>query len=326
MQLDQVQQLWRDEASGKAAERTRIRAIHEIRIRFTTPKMQERLTVALRWPCRYQDMNTAMPMLLLRIQRPLSFAKQHVRFAHLASNSSKDTASSPSASSAATPSASSSSSAELALPPQVEEEVFLSRYRDPFAHDKPRSKPSYYRSRPSTTPAPTPMRSSAAIREEHRQRDRAIDQQGGKDSPRAKRLEMERLWSGGEASPMIPLSHYTSAKSKRKHALVFPGSGSQYVGQGKFVEDYTAAQSCWEEATDALNGFEAWRRSLRLEDVEGEVGELGKLLEAGYEARRLESSLQQIVFEGPQVSLTQLPLSFSMAYTNRPILPVIRMN
>lgn len=115
---------------------------------------------------------------------------------------------------------------------------------------------------------------------------------------------MERLWSGGEASPPIPLQSYRVTKSLAtpKHALLFPGSGSQYVGMGHFLKDYEGAKAVWDEAEEALQGFEAWRKGLGLENHDGEVGVLGRMLAEREGERRVETGLKQVVFDGPQVS------------------------
>ncbi|KAM0755777.1 FabD/lysophospholipase-like protein [Meredithblackwellia eburnea MCA 4105] len=118
---------------------------------------------------------------------------------------------------------------------------------------------------------------------------------------------MERLWSGGEVSPPIPLEHYTVSRQlqRPKHILAFPGSGSQYVGMGHFLRRYPVAERTWDDAASALDGFESWRRGLRLSDKEGELGLLGRLLDEGSTARDKELPLKQVVFEGPQDQLTR---------------------
>ena len=114
---------------------------------------------------------------------------------------------------------------------------------------------------------------------------------------------MERLWSGGEFSPPIPLeSQKKVSPFETKHAVLFPGSGSQYVGMGAFLREYPAAQKVWDEAEEALAGFEEWRKGLKLEEHEGEVGELGRMLQEGEAARLKETGLKSVVFDGPQVS------------------------
>lgn len=110
------------------------------------------------------------------------------------------------------------------------------------------------------------------------------------------------LWSGGEASPPIPLESYRRpAPVKLKHALLFPGSGSQYVGMGQFLKGFPAAQQVWLEANQALEGFEEWRAGLKLEEREGELGELGRMLIGKLGERQQEKKLQEVVFDGPQV-------------------------
>lgn len=114
---------------------------------------------------------------------------------------------------------------------------------------------------------------------------------------------MERLWSGGEASPPIPLENFRrTAPVKPKHALLFPGSGSQYVGMGNFLRGFPAAQQVWSEANEALEGFEEWRKGLKLEERDGELGALGRMLIEKEGERSQEKKLQAVVFDGPQVS------------------------
>ncbi|GAA5907956.1 ACP S-malonyltransferase [Sporobolomyces salmoneus] len=129
---------------------------------------------------------------------------------------------------------------------------------------------------------------------------------------RRNRIANDALWSGGEASPPIPLESHRSAAqqssssaSRPKHALLFPGSGSQYVGMGLFLKEKGKGKEVWSEAEDALSGFEEWRKGLRLDQLEGEVGELGKMLDQSERERRKEAKMQQIVFDGPQDELTR---------------------
>lgn len=72
---------------------------------------------------------------------------------------------------------------------------------------------------------------------------------------------------------------------------------------GHFLREKGKGKEVWSEAEDALAGFEEWRKGLRLDQLEGELGELGKMLDKTEGLRRQEAGLQQIVFEGPQVSL-----------------------
>ncbi|KAK4700167.1 hypothetical protein P7C70_g6086, partial [Phenoliferia sp. Uapishka_3] len=145
-----------------------------------------------------------------------------------------------------------------------------------------------------STPSTSTIRASPTLRERMA-------------TPRSRRLEMERMWSGGEATPPIPLEHYSLAHTlhRPKHILAFPGSGSQYVGMGQFLKQYPAAAQVWDEAEGVMQTFEAWRRSLKLEEMEGEVGELGKMLNESEEARKRETDFKNVVFNGPQDELTK---------------------
>lgn len=213
------------------------------------------------------------------------------------------------------------SPAEMSLDPS-----YVARYRDPSKHSKPSpttgssSSPSGSSSSSATSSLsnsyastsrahnrrPVPSTSAnigTATREDFRknQRDQEITKDG---TPRSRRLEMERLWSGGEASPPIPLSHYlTSSQSKSQaHALLFPGSGSQYVGMGHFLKDYPAATKVWDEAEEALEGFEKWIDGLELEGRGGDLGEIGRIVRERKDFRLRSSGLKSVVFDGPQVS------------------------
>lgn len=128
---------------------------------------------------------------------------------------------------------------------------------------------------------------------------------GKRQRSRRNRLEMEALWSGGDFSPPIPLESYKAQTTRPKHALLFPGSGSQYVQMGYFLRETAAAQDVWAEAEHALAGFEEWRKGLNLHDLPGEAGVLGRMLDETEAARRRETRLKDIVFEGPQDELTR---------------------
>lgn len=115
---------------------------------------------------------------------------------------------------------------------------------------------------------------------------------------------MERLWSGGEASPPIPLHDFRKGAGVPKHALLFPGSGSQYVGMGNFLKGFDGAKQVWREAEDALEDFETWAAGLRLQEMEGELGALGRLFDQKRSERKREDKLHKVVFDGPQVRVT----------------------
>lgn len=133
---------------------------------------------------------------------------------------------------------------------------------------------------------------------------------------------MELLWSGGEASPPIPLHDLRKKRNGTpKHALLFPGSGSQYVGMGHFLKGYDGARQVWREAEDALESFEDWASSLELESREGELGELGKMFSQRRKERMEETKLQSVVFDGPQVrsvrALQRIQLLTLVPYAHR---------
>ncbi|GAA5832858.1 hypothetical protein JCM11251_000507 [Rhodosporidiobolus azoricus] len=180
---------------------------------------------------------------------------------------------------------------------------YLSRYRDPSRHDltPTRSLPkrgleTSSRVRPATSQNNLEQQSSAES-----------DKGNGREAGRIRRnrLEMESLWSGGDFSPPIPLDSYRAQTTRPKHALLFPGSGSQYIGMGAFLKDDAAAKEVWSEAEEALEGFEEWRKGLRLHEMEGELGELGRMLDATETKRGKEAKLKDVVFEGPQTLLTR---------------------
>lgn len=75
---------------------------------------------------------------------------------------------------------------------------------------------------------------------------------------------------------------------------------------GAFLREYPTAKLVWQEAEEALNGFESWREGLGLEELEGEVGVLGRMLRDTKEERGREKTLQQVVFDGPQVRFRDL--------------------
>ncbi|SCV68527.1 BQ2448_648 [Microbotryum intermedium] len=228
--------------------------------------------------------------------------------------------------------------------PTWSEPSYVARYRDPKNHDRPLVHPAYVAessspasgrrrlmtssvlsstppasastssssnsySTPSRNLSPPPPRPSLASsnglngapRDNHRRRPTRDD------SPRHQRLEMERAWSGGEASPPIPTeTHHAHGKSKRpNYALLYPGSGSQYPLMASFLKNYTAAQQVWKEAEDSLADFESWRRALKLDQCEGAVGELGRILDRTEEQRKHEPTLYSVVFDGGQEELTR---------------------
>ncbi|BGP36837.1 [acyl-carrier-protein] S-malonyltransferase [Rhodotorula kratochvilovae] len=186
--------------------------------------------------------------------------------------------------------------------PAWSDPAYLRRYRDPNRHDA---------LHPSSLAAAGP--STLQKRGVETAATSAAANGGGSGNgngvkgqrSRRNRLEMEALWSGGDFSPPIPLESYRAQTTRPRHALLFPGSGSQYVGMGMFLRKEKPAQEVWAEAEDALEGFEEWRKGLRLHEHDGELGQLGRMLDESEAARRKEPKLREVVFEGPQDELTR---------------------
>ncbi|KWU45474.1 malonyl CoA-acyl carrier protein transacylase [Rhodotorula sp. JG-1b] len=221
------------------------------------------------------------------------------------------------------PSTAQASTADLSAAydnPAWSDPAYLRRYRDPARRDvfpsqaagqlhskrplatKTRAARSDARNVEGEAGMPALQPTSASASEQHYVADGA---NGNGKRPRRNRLEMEALWSGGDFSPPIPLESYKAQTTRPKHALLFPGSGSQYVQMGYFLRQTPAAQEVWAEAEHALHGFEEWRRGLHLHELPGEAGELGRMLDETEAARSRETRLKDIVFEGPQDELTR---------------------
>lgn len=185
--------------------------------------------------------------------------------------------------------------------PAWSDPAYLRRYRDPSRHDA-RLPPST--SRRLETSAKSSAASSSTSDASSANGNGNGNGNGVKTQrSRRNRLEMEALWSGGDFSPPIPLESYRAQTTRPRHALLFPGSGSQYVGMGAFLREQKPAQDVWTEAEEALAGFEDWRKGLKLHEHEGELGQLGRMLDETEAARRKEPKLREVVFEGPQVRL-----------------------
>jgi hypothetical protein len=91
---------------------------------------------------------------------------------------------------------------------------------------------------------------------------------------------------------------------------------------GAFLRDEEGAKEVWDEAEEALATFETWRKGLRLNEMDGELGELGRLLDATEGERSREAGLKQVVFEGPQVRLSPLYIDvlLSIIFASRNLL------
>ncbi|GAA6015194.1 hypothetical protein JCM11491_000500 [Sporobolomyces phaffii] len=164
---------------------------------------------------------------------------------------------------------------------------YLARYRNASRHDV--QSPPHSTSSRSQTDSPSGTGTG----------------NGKAQRSRRNRIANDALWSGGDFSPPIPLDSHRAQPCRPKHALLFPGSGSQYVGMGLFLREKGKGKEVWSEAEDALAGFEEWRRGLRLDQLEGELGSLGRMLDETEGLRRQEASMQRIVFDGPQDELTR---------------------
>ncbi|GJN91727.1 hypothetical protein Rhopal_004750-T1 [Rhodotorula paludigena] len=194
--------------------------------------------------------------------------------------------------------------------PAWSDPAYLRRYRDPASHDAlvpttPAQRRSYEtaaRAAPAAATSATGGSTSTASTSA----EASENGNGGKrQRSRRNRLEMEALWSGGDFSPPIPLESYRAQTTRPRHALLFPGSGSQYVGMGHFLRKEQATQDVWAEAEEALESFEEWRKGLRLHEKDGELGQLGKMLDETEASRRKKPKLHEVVFEGPQDQLTR---------------------
>lgn len=226
------------------------------------------------------------------------------RLAHLAASSVASTSAAPlpplpAAYSTAQPGKASTSAGSSSADHEAwSDPAYLSRYRNPSALEGGIPKPG--------TQLRAPKRINAVQQLPH-----AVG--NGNATPRARRLEMEAMWSGGEASPPIPRTHYRTVPSvvphPKPHALLLPGIGAAYVGMASFLDGYKPAQEVWAEAQDALDGFEDWRRGLKLEHREGELGLLGRTLAESEGARERHKGLRRSVYEGPQDELIQPAIS-----------------
>jgi len=103
-------------------------------------------------------------------------------------------------------------------------------------------------------------------------------------------------------------SSHTKGNGKvgpKKTALLFPGTGSQYVGMCSFLLDnYQTARDVWREAEESLADFEAWRKDLRLHELP-ELAHLDLLNWKTWQTERSEKELQRVVMNGPQSELTR---------------------
>ena len=124
------------------------------------------------------------------------------------------------------------------------------------------------------------------------------------NAARRSRVEMEKRWGAGSStgnggSAQIGASSASSAP--KKTALLFPGSGSQYVGMISFLlKEFKVARETWEEAEYALSQFERWRKDLNLHELP-DLKHLDLPNWPTWQKERSEKELRQIVLNGPQV-------------------------
>lgn len=116
---------------------------------------------------------------------------------------------------------------------------------------------------------------------------------------------MEKAWAADpkNGEDAIKLASAVSTGPK-KTALLFPGSGSQYVGMITFLDQFKAARDTWEEAEYALSQFEKWRKDLQLHELE-ELQHLDLPNWPTWQKERSEKELRQVVQNGPQDELTR---------------------
>jgi hypothetical protein len=92
--------------------------------------------------------------------------------------------------------------------PHWNDPAYLARYRSPVRHDSGRRFETFANPKPRSEDAP--RRPSVQAQRQPRSREN--------------RLEMERLWSGGDFSPPIPDASYKTQTTRPSHALLYPGS------------------------------------------------------------------------------------------------------
>lgn len=128
------------------------------------------------------------------------------------------------------------------------------------------------------------------------------------NAARRSRVDMEKRWGAGSptgngSSGRVGASSASTAP--KKTALLFPGSGSQYVGMISFLlKEFKVARETWEEAEDALSQFERWRKDLNLHELP-DLKHLDLPNWPTWQKERSEKELRQIVLNGPQDELTR---------------------
>lgn len=195
--------------------------------------------------------------------------------------------------------------------PSSPDDAYISRYRDPSQHDDyillDHHHPYTFRARPTATQTLPP-----------RKRPPTFDAAQSSFEARVARLEMERSWASsltnsGKIESKTTIPGKGVEISKRGIGLCFPGSGSQYIGMGSFLLPHSKGfRDTWDEAEEALIGFEHWRRSLDLVDRLHALGYtldqanlLGGPMRRGATLGSNDPGLKHVVFNGPGHELTR---------------------
>ncbi|KAH9818077.1 acyl transferase/acyl hydrolase/lysophospholipase [Melampsora americana] len=195
--------------------------------------------------------------------------------------------------------------------PSSPDDAYISRYRNPSQHDdyilSDHHDPYAFRTRPTATQVLPP-----------RKRPPTFDAAQSSFEARAARLEMERSWASsltysGNTRSREMLPDQRIDISKRGIGLCFPGSGSQYIGMGSFLLPHSKGfRDTWDEAEEALIGFERWRQSLDLVDrlhalgyTSDQANFLGGPMRRGATLGSNDPGLKHVVFNGPGHELTR---------------------
>ena len=183
---------------------------------------------------------------------------------------------------------------------------YIARYRDPAQHDIPpvrhrtsrvasqfpfASSSSLYAAPINASTAGTTLSTASA---NHGMPISAVPRRPKQDT------ESTVVGSSKDRSAAAQRSASNSKGKAKETALLFPGSGSQYVGMNAFLDKYKSARETWDEAEDALEGFEKWRKDLKLHELP-ELEHLDLLSWPTWQKERSKEELRQVVTEGPQV-------------------------
>jgi len=184
--------------------------------------------------------------------------------------------------------------------------TYYRRYRDPTAHDEA---PGVERYKIARRPIPL-LKSVPVSGQQSKSKARsAVKLEKRRDVEDKSREAMEASWLGPEVKP-LPKQAADSAvavEKNRKMAVLFSGTGSQYLLMGSFLlssDQYTSARQTWEEAEEALSRFESWRKDLDLPS-HPELQKLDLENWPAWQKERSADQLRKIVFGGSQKLLTK---------------------